>query len=561
LGTGRPSTVYQNILKLAERDLVTTFGGPPQAGSRQQQLVLPTNLGLAVLALRFQFDQRELVRSWRLGARATGPLIRQLPAVLCTYRLLALLARARDGWSARLLLWQQPWRPGRLGNHASRAARLPACASLEWQAKSGERQAGTYVLVPDTGNVPPVVYTHALAQLARHQAINGSRTPVVTIATTSERRVAGWSAALDSVADSRRGGRLESRIYTWSSWYAKLVGVPTIDANTTDVWLPQVQRTWSDDRVRRSLQVPRPIDVSRVNLALGAWGMSPGARTALDVIGRHPFLSHARLAEVLGRDRRWARARRGELVHRGLVQVVPREELPRAFKDEELLEATVAGLSWLAGSMGLTFAQAVRYHGLAGGGQIYPIGTRRALHAQLAHTVGSDGIFATIAGTAGNQRNCELVEWRNATACAHGRMRPDGYGLLRVAGREFGFFLEFDLGTVRPGALRAKFAAYQRYMSSPRAERDFTGFPTILVVTSGPSGEQRIINAVRAIAVAEGRRLPILVTTIEWLNGNADGAFGSLWLVSDWGRRRQWPELTGDSVSGLSHREQRGWRR
>jgi hypothetical protein len=129
-------------------------------------------------------------------------------------------------------------------------------------------------------------------------------------------------------------------------------------------------------------------------------------------------------------------------------------------------------------------------------------------------------------------------------------MRPDGYGLVRVADREFGFFLEFDRGTIRPAALRAKFAAYQRYMSTPRAERDFTGFPMILVVTSGPSGEQRIIDALRAVSVAEGRRLPVLVTTAEWLRGNAAGAFGRIWLASDRGPRRDWPHLSHGVVLG-----------
>jgi hypothetical protein len=128
-------------------------------------------------------------------------------------------------------------------------------------------------------------------------------------------------------------------------------------------------------------------------------------------------------------------------------------------------------------------------------------------------------------------------------------MRPDGYGLLRVAHREYGFFLEFDRGTIRPEALRAKFAAYKRYMSSPRAARDFTGFPTILVVTSGPSSEQRILDAARAVFIGEERKLPILVTTVEWFYGNGAGPFGSIWVGRDRGPRQDWPELSRGGVS------------
>jgi hypothetical protein len=206
------------------------------------------------------------------------------------------------------------------------------------------------------------------------------------------------------------------------------------------------------------------------------------------------------------------------------------------------MEATLTGLTLLAGSMGLSLPQAVRYHGLAGGGPAHPVGTRPALYAHLTHTLGSDAVFVRIASSARDRRNGALLEWCNAAVCAHARMRPDGYGLLQLAHLEYGFFLEFDRATIRPQPLRAKLAAYQRYMSSPGAARDFTGFPTVLVVTSGLSGEQRIIDAVRAVSTAEGRRLPILVTTVEWLNGDAAGPFGRIWLASDQAARRNWPE-------------------
>jgi len=79
-----------------------------------------------------------------------------------------------------------------------------------------------------------------------------------------------------------------------------------------------------------------------------------------------------------------------------------------------------------------------------------------------------------------------LLEWQNAAVCARGRLRPDGYGLIRLDRREFGFFLEFDRGTVRPAALRAKFAAYVRYGASSRAAREYAGLPCLVVVAGQP---------------------------------------------------------------------------
>jgi hypothetical protein len=252
------------------------------------------------------------------------------------------------------------------------------------------------------------------------------------------------------------------------------------------------------------------------------------------------------LGEVLGRDARWAGERRNELVRRGLVRVLTHEEIPAKLHTEhELVEATVRGLTMLAGSMGMSLDMAVRHHGLAGGGPATTVGPRRALLAHLAHTLGADGVFAKIARAAGGQRNGALLEWRNAAACAHGRMRPDGYGLVRLGRREYGFFLEFDRGTIRPAALRAKFAAYQRYRSSTRAARGYEGFPTILVVTTGPGAEERLTHAVRAAEAGQTSPLPLLLTTVRWIEAHPQGVLGSIWRTPESRSRHAWPTPNG----------------
>ncbi len=128
-------------------------------------------------------------------------------------------------------------------------------------------------------------------------------------------------------------------------------------------------------------------------------------------------------------------------------------------------------------------------------------------------------------------------------ACANGRMRPDGYGLLRLGRREYGFFLEFDRGTVRPAALRAKFASYHRYCVSARATREYDGFPPILVVTRGPGAEDRIADAVLTTDAGEPKPLRVLLTTMGFLASTEGGPFGPIWrtaLSAD--RRHTWPE-------------------
>jgi len=206
------------------------------------------------------------------------------------------------------------------------------------------------------------------------------------------------------------------------------------------------------------------------------------------------------------------------------------------------MELTPAGLRTLAAHLGLSLAKAVSHHGLAGGGPESPIGTRRTLVAHLDHTVGADAVLGVLARAARSQRDGALVEWRNAAACAHGRLRPDGYGVLRLGQRDYGFFLEFDRVTVRPAPLRAKFAAYHRYLASARAARDFDGLPSVLVVAAGPAAEDRVVGAVLAVETGQPRRLPLLVTTVDLLIAAEGGPFDPIWRAPGTrGRRLRWP--------------------
>jgi hypothetical protein len=160
--------------------------------------------------------------------------------------------------------------------------------------------------------------------------------------------------------------------------------------------------------------------------------------------------------------------------------------------------------------------------------------------SHLAHTLGADAVFGAIARAA-RRNGGALIEWRNTAACAHGRLRPDGYGLLRLGRQEYGFFLEFDRGTVRPGALRAKFAAYQRYRASARAAWEYQGFPTILVVTSGPGAEERLAQAIQAADVGHAVPLPVLLTTVGHIETHQEGFLGAVWRTAESGHRRSWP--------------------
>ncbi len=552
-------SVYAGVERLVERGLVSVMLGPGHLGKPHRRLLLISNLGLAALAWRREVDSASLARAWRLGRTPLRLLVSQLPALLSLYALLGLLAATGSG-SARLTQWSRPgrWRPQWDGAVPVRSVTLPAYAALAWQNAGSVRLEGSFLLVADTGGFSPLALRRQLVGLARLCGTTATAVPTVVIATTSERRARAWWVLLDTVKSPGRYRALDVEVATWESWVARagtdlmrrrVNGDRADDVETPLSTLPP--RDFERER-RPWLCLPRLIDVSQVAAEVRRWDLAPRDRIVLDLLGRHPFLGDRAIADVLGRKIGWARARRSELTRRGLARMVEADELRNpAQGNRELVEVTVEGLRMLAGYMGLSLAAAVRHHGLAGGGPRAPVGPRRALLANLAHTRGADAVFAAIACAARTRGDGALVEWRSAAACAHGRMRPDGYGLLRLGRREYGFFLEFDRGTVRAAALRAKFAAYHRYSVSARAAREYDGFPTILVVTRGPGAEDRIGDAVLSTAGVQATSLRVLLTTMGFLASVDCGPFGPVWrLPSLANRRHTWPEydLAGRST-------------
>jgi hypothetical protein len=211
---------------------------------------------------------------------------------------------------------------------------------------------------------------------------------------------------------------------------------------------------------------------------------------------------------------------------------------------DRMFELTYRGMVVVAACLGLPPATAARVHALAGGGPRAAFGARQMLLANAAHTRGADRVMVGLAAAArSDRRDAYLAEWRNAAACAHGRLRPDGYGLLHLRGHDCGFFLEFDRATMRPPELRDKFLAYHRFRASRRAAQLYTSFPTVLVVTSGPGAEHRLANAVRAVDTSFVTPLPVLLTTTAWIEAHARGMLGPIWRQPHAAARHCWPRL------------------
>ena len=124
-----------------------------------------------------------------------------------------------------------------------------------------------------------------------------------------------------------------------------------------------------------------------------------------------------------------------------------------------------------------------------------------------------------------------LEEWRSAAACVRGRFRPDGYGCYRRGGSRFGFFLEYDRGTERPGEYAAKLAAYYRYRDSSQSMRDYNGFPVLLVVTTSDVAEARFAYQAYLAGQRRGAPLVAFLTTTRRIQTDAEGILGPIWCA------------------------------
>jgi hypothetical protein len=516
---------YATVERLVRRGLVERLAAPPYGFGRRRRLLLATNLGFAVLALRRELKSRR----WGNGKG----LVAQLPTLLGLYELLAALAQARQG-RAQLRDWAQPWTlktPPSTAGGAGRTMQLPALAVLERYLPDAGWATEAFILVADRGGLTPAALRVQFAALGRLASVGQQRLPLVVIATTSERRVLAWQTMAE-LATRRYSGLLRVHGATWAEWKRRA------EQNTTTM-STELTNASSPLPPRRAADTPAPrLDLRVIECGVRRWDLDSGERAVLDVVGRHPFVSTAGLVDVLAKDADWIQQRAAHLIRRGMAIRVGAHEVPIQFRMQGArFELTRNGLEVLAGYIGLRLARSVMYQGLAGGGAAVPVGARRALVRHLTHTLGADEVFATIARVVRRIPGGALVEWQNAAACAHGRLRPDGYGVIRLGKREYGFFLEFDRGTVRSAALRAKFANYLRYRASARAAREYDGFPCLLVVTENPAAERRCMAALAR--VVDGQIEPaVLFTTTALL---AQGLSMAIWRRVGVAPRCTWP--------------------
>ena len=148
-----------------------------------------------------------------------------------------------------------------------------------------------------------------------------------------------------------------------------------------------------------------------------------------------------------------------------------------------------------------------------------------AFSPRLAHTTGTNGVFAALARAA-RRGGGELACWWSERRCAAAwgdLARPDGYGMWRdPGGQGTDFFLEYDTGTEDLPRVAAKLTGYREL-----AARTQIATPVLFWLASGPHREQQFRALLAAAGPVPG--VPVLTATPASAQA-AGGPAGAAWL-------------------------------
>ncbi|MFG1697103.1 replication-relaxation family protein [Nonomuraea sp. NPDC049309] len=163
-----------------------------------------------------------------------------------------------------------------------------------------------------------------------------------------------------------------------------------------------------------------------------------------------------------------------------------------------------------------------------------------AYSQRLAHTVGTNDVFAHLYGTARHTSGCHLHSWWPEGRCANQwgtHVRPDAYARWTENGRTVDFFLEYDTGSETIGRVVAKLDGYAALTAA-------TGITTPVLFLTSSSRRERTLHD--RLQLRAGQNSVPCATAVA-----GSSPHGPIWLPHDRRDQRQrlaelaehWPQL------------------
>ncbi|MHB8618645.1 MAG: replication-relaxation family protein [Chloroflexota bacterium] len=536
-GHGGPASLYRTIDRLRTNRLLAQLRLSWRPG-HSPALHYLTDLGLATLALDRGVEPSAIAKHFHLRGDDLLTRLPGWPYLAAVYELLALAVQSQAE-GCEVLDWECPWRRQVMVPARRTPAAVQAPAYVQLGSSAGATEL--LLLLPDPGTVPLRAHRGQLRHLAEYSA----RSPhlCLLISTPSQRRADSWHALLEHVG-REVGVAVPAGIVVRNG--AGWSGVPHAGfARSGPSRAPRPLCLAPLMEGRNDNPLPAHVDLRRARtssgkLGLAALGLTVTQRHVLDLLARHPFLSTGQLGLTLG----LAPDRLGRLLEPLFTtELVRRLSLEERSHEGELLECTHKGLRLVAAQAGLTLSQAARFVPLIGGGPAESVGPRPSLVKKLAHTQGVNRLLASFRRP--ERPNADgLVSWQSEAAASRWGVFPDGYGVYRREGKLYGFFLEYDRGTMNTRGYARKLAAYYDYRDSGSYLDDYSSFPPILFVTNGNAAEKRFARM--ATAAARGRFPLLILLTVEGrVEGanNPTGLTGPIWRAPEahFDDRQSWP--------------------
>ena len=494
--------VYANCEALEGAGLVASLPHASEliAPTRRYHLTLA---GLRRLVGEEGMDLDELLRTRPLTAHWRRLLLERLDAVAAVYRLAS--AITGHSWPLRFRWYRaQPLdaavalpdgrslfvvRQGQTADRTSFAKRL-------WRLREGPRPGAYLVLVPDL-----VRLRHTARLLARAPAPAFLALERDAVASGPDARV--WRTAAGS---------------PWLSLGEAL-------AHVAD------GRAWPREEPLARATVPRDL---RLRDRSEDWmlpaRLGPAQKRALGLVADWPWIAPAHLGGLLGVSARRVAQLVQPLEGAGLVRriagrlaLADRGLASLARRDRSAVH--LARKRWSA--QPLDPDAPLNWRNVSGR-------RSRQLLRTVEHTEAVHGFLAALAGQA-REGDCEIAQLdpphrasryfrdRGAVRSVH----PDAFGVLRLDGRRWPFFLEWERRAVRPSTMAGRLAPYLRYYASQRPADDHGSRPAVLVVFDSDLAAHHFLRVARMEMKRARVEIPLWVSHRALLK--REGPLGEAW--------------------------------
>jgi len=496
--------VYATVRKLEEAGLVASLAHASELVAPTQRYSL-TLAGLQRLAEEQGMVLDELLRSRPLTAHWRRLLLERLDAVGAVYRLAS--AITGQSWPLRCRWYRaQPMdavvalpdertlfvvRQGETADRTSFAKRL-------WRLREGPRPGAYLLLVPD-----PVRLRHTARLMARASA-------------------PAFLALERDVVASGAGTRVW-RTAAGSPWLS-------LDEVLTHVG---DSRAWPREEPLARATVPRDLHLAELRRA-PVWLLPallrPAEKRVLGLIADWPWIAPAHLSGLLGVSARRVSQllqplEEAMLASRVSGRLVPGDRGLELLARRDRSAVHLARARWSARP--LDPAAPLAWRNVSGR-------RSRQLLRTIEHTAAVHWFVAALTKQAEAQGR-EVVQidpphrasryFRDGVAVYS--VHPDAFAVLRMDGKPWPFFLEWERRAVRPSTMAARLAPYLRYYASQRPTDDHGVRPAVLVVFEDEVAAHHFLGVARGQMKRARVEIPLRVSHRVLLE--REGPLGNAW--------------------------------